>query len=240
MLADRHVSGLNRSNAKKKTIMPPAPTVDIRESQRALRQRFGLLLLATGLPIVLLILVVAWQNYRQAHAASLVELDQAIAARRAGLSELASSARTHVAVMRSFSENRLVERSRLPGYSGPTDWPGSSVSPGAEYGIVLSPPGAMGPADRQELSAIDPLFSLSRAAHKARPFLRWSYYFSASKTFVTIFPWADASAFLSAPDPRAPSPAISTMTCLRSQCRRRTRSAKPSGRRSISMPAAPA
>ena len=37
------------------------------------------------------------------------------------------------------------------------------------------------------------LFTPMRLAHLTAPFLRWSYYFSARKDFMVLFPFAPAS-----------------------------------------------
>lgn len=54
---------------------------------------------------------------------------------------------------------------------------------------------------RTEMSAALAMFPVQAATHAARPFFKWSYYFSARRDFMAIYPWEDLGLFLPGPDP---------------------------------------
>jgi PAS domain S-box-containing protein len=113
-------------------------------------------------------------------------------ARQAGLERLAESAETHVAVMRRYAERRLDQVADLPEYAGPFDWPPGGVDPGPAQGALFANPATLTPDQRREVTAISAIFSLAEATHATRPYLRWSYYFSDSRAFMALYPWAPA------------------------------------------------
>jgi PAS domain S-box-containing protein len=171
--------------------------------QSEIRRRFVLLLILIGLPIAALIGALTWRSYNQAYDAFVRQIHQDMQVRRTGLEQLAADAHVHVEMLKSFVENRIAEHAQRVGSVGRIDWPGQSQDPGPDAGQVISPPGAMGAADQQELEAIYPMFPLLRAGHHARNYLRWSYFFPASRKYVTIYPWAPAEEILGPTNPQA-------------------------------------
>ena len=171
------------------------------DGSRELRQHFLLLLIGAGVPLLLLLLAVGLRTYERTTLDIVSRHLEAQQVRRNGLEQLVTGVRTHVSVMRKFAETRLQRRAGIPPYAGRIDWIGITEAPPADTGIVLSPPGRLTPEAAREAAAAEPIFALSHATHAAHPHLRWSYFFSASKRFVAIFPWAPATDFVGKDEP---------------------------------------
>lgn len=170
---------------------------------RRLSRRFLLLLLAAVVPLVLLLLALGLRTYERTTAEVIARHSEAQQVRRTRLEELVGAVHTHVAVMRSYVGDRLRRSAELPAWEGPTEWIGTGSDPGPDVGVLLSPPGRLTEAARREITAVAPMYALSRATHAAHPFLRWSYFFAHSRSFMTIYPWAPAADLLAGPDPVA-------------------------------------
>jgi len=170
---------------------------------RGLSHRFHLLLLAALVPLVLLLLAAGVRTYERARGDIISRHEDAQGARLHQLEQMAGMVRTHVAVMLSYVDNRLRRREALPPWSGRLDWTDGALDPGPDGGGLMSPPGRMTQATRRELTAVEAIFALARATHAAHPFLRWSYYLSASRAFTAIYPWAASATMLAGPDPAA-------------------------------------
>jgi PAS domain S-box-containing protein len=175
----------------------------VRDGGRRLRNHFLQLLLCAGVPIIALVVGLGWRDYTRASQDIIEEHQRAQQVRQAGLEQIAGSVRTHVSVMRGYLESRLRQRSALPPYRGRVDWLPAAADPGADRGLVLSPPGAITADQGQDLTAIEPLFALSRATHAEHPYLRWSYYFPATRNYAVIYPWANPASMVSVDDPVA-------------------------------------
>ncbi len=171
------------------------------DGSRGLRQHFLLLLIGAGVPLLLLVLAVGLRTYERTTLDIILRHLEAQQVRRSGLEQLVTGVRTHVSVMRRLVETRLQRRAELPPYAGQLDWIDSSREPRPDSGIVISPPGRLTPDLARQVTAVEPIFALSHATHAAQTHLRWSYFFSASRSFVSIFPWAFAGEFLGADDP---------------------------------------
>lgn len=173
----------------------------VADGSRGLRQHFLLLLIGAGVPLLLLVLAVGLRTYERTTLDIILRHLEAQQVRRSGLEQLVSGVSTHVAVMRRLVETRLHRRAELPPYTGQLDWIDSSREPRPDSGIVISPPGRLSPDAAREVTAVEPIFALSHATHAAQTHLRWSYFFSASKRFLSIFPWAFVGEFLGTDDP---------------------------------------
>ena len=170
------------------------------DGSRGLRQHFLLLLVGAGVPLLVLVLAVGLRTYERTTLEIVSRHLEAQQVRRSGLEQLVTGVRTHVAVMRRLVETRLQRRAELPPYTGQLDWIDSSREPRADAGIVISPPGRLTEDQAHEVTAVEPIFALAHATHAAQGHLRWSYYFSNSKSFVSIFPWAFVGEFIGADD----------------------------------------
>lgn len=163
------------------------------EGRRGLRSHFLLLLVGAGIPLIVLLLAIGFWTYERAEERFVARRVEALQARLGSLEQMVSGVETHVAVMRSYVETRLHGRASLPPYAGVLQWAGNGVDPGPSAGAVMSPPGRATPDGLREIAAVEPIFALARASHVAHPHLRWSYYFSASKSFLAMYPWASSA-----------------------------------------------
>ncbi len=162
-----------------------------------LRRRFLWIILLSALPILALLVFVGMREVGSARQDVLRDLQQAQAQRRDLLAQLAADVDTHTSVMRALTEQSLAEAVSLQPYAGTVDWTvGPSADPGPGRGMILADPATLTTTNRQEIAAVYPIFALARATHATRPWLRWSYYFSDSRRFVAIYPWAKASDML--------------------------------------------
>lgn len=173
---------------------PPADPAE--RGARRLTRRFLLVLLATTAPILLAVALLLWRGYHEARTEVLQQHEAQQRLLRSGLEQIAGSARTHVAVMRAYAERRLAETPRPAPYAGRIDWLGAPPPASPPLGIVLGDPAQLTLSDRQEAAAVVPMFPVAQAAHDAHPLLQWSYFFSAGRRLVAIYPWAPASGFL--------------------------------------------
>jgi PAS domain S-box-containing protein len=171
------------------------------DGSRGLRDHFLLLLVGAGVPLLLLVLAVGLRTYERTTLDIVSRHLEAQQVRRNGLEQLVTGVRTHVSVMRRLVETRLQRRGELPPWTGRVDWIQSTTEPRADAGGVISPPGRLTEALAREVTAVEPIFALSHATHAAHPHLRWSYYFSQSRAFVSIFPWGPAAQFVGTQEP---------------------------------------
>jgi hypothetical protein len=170
------------------------------DGSRGLRQHFLLLLIGAGVPLLLLVLAVGLRTYERTTLDIISRHIEAQQVRRGGVEQLVTGVRTHVAVMRRLVETRLARRAEMTPYGGQLDWVDASLEPRADAGTVIAPPGRLAAETLREVTAVEPIFALSHATHAAQTHLRWSYYFSATKAFVAIFPWGPAVDFLGKDD----------------------------------------
>lgn len=182
---------------------PSGPPDPADRSARRLTRRFVLVLLAAAAPVLIALAVLLWRGWHEARHEALRSHEAQQRLLRSGLEQMAGSARTHVAVLRAFAERRLAEAPGSPPYQGRVDWIDSPPPESPALGIVLADPAAMTLRDRQEAEAMLPMFAVSQAAHQAQGLLQWSYFFSAGRRLVTIYPWAPASGFLGGDHPQA-------------------------------------
>lgn len=176
--------------------MAAQPVDPADHSARRLTRRFVLVLMAATAPILLALALLLWRGYHETRQEVLQQHETQQRLLRSGLEQIAGSARTHVAVMRAFAERRLAEAPRAAPYAGRIDWLGAPAPKTPPLGIVLGNPAALTLSDRQEAAAVVPMFSVAQAAHDSHPLLQWSYFFSAGRRLVAIYPWAPASGFL--------------------------------------------
>lgn len=169
-----------------------------------LRRRGALMLLVALVPLLLMVAVLGWREYGQAREVILQDLGDAEQVRRSGLVQLVTGVDTHIGVMRSLVEQRLEGLSDLPAHDGPIDWPPNLRDLAtAPEGMVIGDPARLDLPSRQEISAAAGIFPLARATHATRPYLRWSYFFSDSRKFVAIYPWAPFDQMMGMDDPTA-------------------------------------
>ena len=182
------------------------------EQARRLTRHYALLLSAIALPLLILVIALAFQQYQGQRRALLDELAGRARAERIALEPVLRTAMDHVAGLREYAEDRL--QGRLPETESPLrrelaprthangmvglHLDGLAATPIAgRIGNVLGDPSLLerSPADMVELDQALQLFAPMRLAHLAAPQLRWSYYLSARGDFMTMFPFAPGAAF---------------------------------------------
>lgn len=181
--------------------MTPADAQSRDPSAAQLQRRFLALILWAVVPVVLALCVLIWRGYVTAQDEVLDRHAEAQHRLGAELGELAGDVRTHVSILRAFTEGRLARSGATETYLGPVEW--LSPLPGLHkpLGLVMADPALLVPADRQEMAAVLPLFDISQAMHAAAPGLKWSYFFSGTKRFVAIYPRVPAAEMLAGGDP---------------------------------------
>lgn len=168
-----------------------------------LRRRFIWLLIGAAVPLLTVMVILGLREMDNARADILRELADAGRIRRAGLEQLAAEVDTHIAVMRAFAEQRLAQEADQPAYDGAMDWPPYLANPGPDHGMLLGNPDRLTPEARREISALASMFALARATQASRPWMRWSYFFSETRRYVAIYPWAPPQEMLAPGDPDA-------------------------------------
>ena len=167
-------------------IRPPGP----------LARRFATIVALGAIPVVVLLGVLAYFAYEASFRTVLDLHRQGLVARQAGLAQIASAVRDHVAVMQAYLSRRLEappsERPATVQTLKPMAGLAEDENPGPAQGTILAPPDA--PADaatKERLEAAESLFPIQRAVHETRRYLKWSYVFDADQAFVTLYPWSD-------------------------------------------------
>ena len=165
-------------------IRPPGP----------LARQFAKIVVLGVIPVVLLLGVLAFFAYEASFRTVLDLHRQALVARQAGLAQIASAVHDHVAIMQAYLTRRL-ETAPAPTELGAVKTGlAEDEDPGPSRGVILSPPGSsVGPVTRERLAAAESLFSIQRAVHETRHYLKWSYVFDADQSFVSLYPWSDVS-----------------------------------------------
>lgn len=180
---------------------PALPKAPLPEHGRKLRSHFLVLLACAGIPVMLLVMALGWRDYTRTTTEVIEQHLRAQQVRRVGLEQIVGTVRTHIAVLRGYAERRLQETGNLPPYDSALDWLGGASPADPGLGLIMSPPGRATAGTRREVMAVEPLAALSRATQREHPFLRWSYYFSNSRGFIEIYPWAPTSQMVGETDP---------------------------------------
>ncbi|MEN8803707.1 MAG: PAS domain-containing protein [Thiogranum sp.] len=173
-----------------------------------------MLLLAT-LPLFIVIMVLAFNQYRDQYTQVLHGLAQNTTSYTIALESIAKLASDHVLQMRAWSENYLrsppsypsdlrvyytprIVDGMLDGYTlddvpkdkrqyvGQLAWFGDDPRQ-SEVGEVA-------------LDQALEFFSLAQLTHDVSPYFQWSYFFSAGNAFAAVYPWFSANDMLAAGD----------------------------------------
>ena len=173
------------------------------------------LLLLVTLPLFIVIMMLAFNQYRDQRTQVLHALAQNTASYSIALDDIAKLASDHVLQMRTWSENYL----RSPP-SYPSDLR-AYYTPRLVNGVPDSYTLDEVPEDkRKDIGQLawlggDPrqpgvgevaldqaleFFSLARLTHDVTPYFQWSYFFSADSGSVAVYPWFSADEILKAGD----------------------------------------
>ena len=180
---------------------------------RRLTRDYALILCGLAVPLLLLVIALAGQQFIDQRRTLLEELAGRARSERIALEPMLGDAVTHVQAMREFAEDRLSGRLPLAGSPLRESLATGRHANGIEgvfldrlagtpaatgTGNVLGDPSLLevGSTDLPELDTALGLFALMRQAHVSAPQLRWSYYLSASGSFMTMFPFAPSEQFV--------------------------------------------
>ncbi|MGE3294442.1 MAG: PAS domain S-box protein, partial [Geminicoccaceae bacterium] len=187
----------------------------VRQHARRLTRHYALLLCALAVPLLLLVIALAWQQFIDQRRDLLEELAGRARTERVALEPVLQAAVSHVDAMREFIENRLAGqmpqsptalrpaltlRRHADGIEGVFLDQFADTDQAAQIGNVLADPAVLDAdtGERRELDTALETFALMRHAHLSAPQLHWSYYLSASGDFVSMFPFAPSDNFIAA------------------------------------------
>lgn len=196
------------------TTTPVTPVLNNKiddQSNLLLTARYRWLLFVVVLPLFIVVMVLAANQYRDQRAQVLQDLAQNNATYTIALEGIAKETSNHVLQMKEWTENYLRNppdhQSGLRKYFTPYMVNGELDS----YSLDAVP------EDKRELIgqlgwfAGDPrtpdvgedvldqsleFFAIARLAHNISPYFEWSYFFSANQNFVSLYPWASMDSFL--------------------------------------------
>ena len=180
------------------------------QQARRLTRHYALLLVGLAVPLLLLVIALAVQQYTDQRRALLDELTGKARAERIALEPILQAAVAHVQALREFAEDRmsgrLVQaetplRSALASSRHDNGIEGlfldrfAGTNEAIRVGNILAMPDLLQrpAAQSRELDMALELFAPMRHGHVAAPQLRWSYYLSASGDFMTMFPFAPSA-----------------------------------------------
>ena len=187
------------------------------EHARRLKRHYALLLGALAVPLLVLVIALALQQFSGQRRVLLDELAGRIRAERIALQPVLRAAVDHVRGLREFAEDRLTGRLPQPeaplrsalavrehgaGMRGVHLDRLSGAPVGQRIGNVL---GDVPLLERPSVGMVEldqalDMFAPMRVGHIAAPQLRWSYYLSAEGDFLTMFPFAPSDDFVALGD----------------------------------------
>lgn len=180
--------------------------------QGRLTQHYNRLLIWSAAPLVLLITVLAAQQFINQRETELGRLRNLVTEQRVMLNSFVRLASLYVDAMRRQAEDYLA----TSGERHPSEWrtwltsspitidgggvlstlslDSAQLTPFKELtGTIIGRDTLLQPNSERwaELDMAFSLFALQRSTHATTVFFRWSYYFSGQEDFVTAFPWQD-------------------------------------------------
>ncbi len=177
-----------------------------------LARRHRLTAFAGGLLLVVLFAVLIWREYDANLTRELDLRERSVRERLAVVEAIVRAADVHVDAMKAgFLASYLApvapqalyalaftgeETSPLVGTARPDDRDAfrTGLVIGSRSRLLARAP------DDGEITALAGLFPQMAASHKVQRFFRWSYYFSATRDFVAVWPWAPAEEMLGPPE----------------------------------------
>jgi PAS domain S-box-containing protein len=172
-----------------------------------LQRRFTQVASTVGVLVVAALGVLIWREFDAQVARELALREVAARERAVAVEAIVTAADVHLKALRRTMELALGTAPRLP----PARTPGGGVadmfgeppsSRKGRSGSVMVHAERPAAAADPELAAMDELFLVAAAAQSAEPFFRWSYYFSANRDLIGIYPWAPLESFMGAADQR--------------------------------------
>ncbi|ODN71162.1 response regulator [Methylobrevis pamukkalensis] len=209
----RRAAGISSAPCAARAIAMTRPISDA----AALSRRHRRVVVIAGGLLVALFAVLIWREYRDTLGREL-DLRAGMAQERLAVVEgIVKAADVHVDAMRTAFLADLASpagTATTPGHLAADAAAGAifatpEPAPATAHrgGLVMGPRAALAarPEDDPELIAAERLFPLMAAVHATENFFRWSYYFTARKDFVLIWPWASAVSMLGPEETRLAS-----------------------------------
>jgi PAS domain S-box-containing protein len=181
----RPVAGRSRGAAPDRPVEDEA-SVSIRQG-RSLSRRYSLIAAASGLPLLLVILVLVVFQFTSQRQQLLRELEDDVVGHNVLLGAVIKSVQDYTLALHSWTDLHLGEP---PG--------GDLVATGQEIAwrpqdarLLLRGPGALREGGGGETALAVSVVPQMRIAHRTMPYLRWSYWLSAEEDLAVIYPLHD-------------------------------------------------
>ncbi len=170
----------------------------------ALSRRYSLIAAASIIPLILVILLLAWFQYRSQHDQLIEDLESEVVKHGTLFGNIIGTVRGHVRSMSAWADIYQKE----PGLSAEAALDQKTGGDDQGTGQPLDPLQAWRPSDSQvfysgdgsmplnatELGLAEGLVQHMRLAHRAMPYLRWSYYFAEERRFFSLYPFGQYEA----------------------------------------------
>ncbi len=167
----------------------------------ALSRRYSLIAAAGVIPLILMILVLAWFQFRSQHDQLIEDLEGEVAKHGTLFGNFIETVRDHVRSMGAWADIYYKDPSLSAevALDQPAAADKSLTRPSLDPLQDWRPKDSQifhrsGTMDASELGLAEGLVQHMRLAHRAMPYLRWSYYFSADEDFFSLYPFGQNEA----------------------------------------------
>ncbi|MGI9494391.1 MAG: ATP-binding protein [Geminicoccaceae bacterium] len=167
----------------------------------ALSRRYSLIAAVGVIPLILIILLLAWFQYRSQHDQIVENLEGEVVKHGTLFGNVIETVRDHVRSMGAWakiyyedpslsaeaaleSPTTIVDRAAQQAVDPLQDW---RPTDSRVFHRTLA-------LDQAELGLAEGLVQHMRLAHRAMPYLRWSYYFAADESFLSFYPFGQSEA----------------------------------------------
>ncbi len=172
---------------------------------RVLSRRYALIATASIVPLFLVILLLAWFQFQNQHDQLVEDLENEVIKHGTLLGNVIGSVRDHIRSMEAWAaiyhDDPALSAEATLDQEGAAA--GEASSPLADRAVAWLPNdsrfffkgGDAGLEARADLGTAEGLVQHMRLAHRAMPYLRWSYYFAGGERFFSIYPVNQPRAF---------------------------------------------
>jgi len=174
-------------------------------SGHALSRRYSLIAAASVIPLFMVILLLAWFQFRSQHDQLIEDLEGEVVKHSTLFGTIIDNVREHVSSMGAWADIYYTDPD-LSAEAALQDGP-ISDDPAASQAFnplqnwrptdsrIFSQPDSDLRLSAPELGLAEGLVQHMRLAHRAMPYLRWSYYFSNDETFFSLYPFSEYESF---------------------------------------------
>ena len=170
----------------------------------AISRRSSLIAAAGVIPLILVILLLAWFQFRIQHDQLIEDLEGEVVKHGTLFGNVIETVRDHVRSMEAWADIYY----RDPSLSAEAALGRRGAGEGATVEETFDPLQDWRPLDSRvfyqedlaasvdiaEIGLAEGLVQHMRLAHRAMPYLRWSYYFAASEDFLSLYPFRQSEA----------------------------------------------